>query len=680
MTDVPTTDLAPQRHLTLWTADLYHRLLTVLDEASERGVLDRDELVQRFSFLESIGGDLAELAQARLDDQRSVDFVALAEELEDDMAAEPPLARVRDAFGDRLAADLIVAAATAERDGRIGALYSILQVASDAGRPCIGLLALLYGRESSEIAAMAAQLAAGGFVLLEHSDDLRDEQTIRVPPAVLHALEGSHDPGGGVELHSSEPDLQSLVLPDDVIQRLHRAATLAKYGAVQAIVLRGSTGTGRRSALAAMAGRAGRRLLVAPHGADLAPAVAVLTGSWLAWTTEPGLGELQVVQRPSVTPVLGVITGTRGAVRVEHADNVAVIDLPRPGPLGRRELWTRVGLPAADETLEDISARYLLTGGMIETIAGRAAAIAAIDGRPLVEVDDVRKAGQDIGRQRLEALADLLPAVPDELGPVLRGSTEAGLQALVLRCTHRERLGAAIGGSVASQITTGVRALLSGPSGTGKTLAARWLGTELRLDVYRADLASLVDKYIGETERRLDELFTRAEELDVLLLIDEGDALMTQRTDVRSSTDRYANLETDYLLQRLEAYRGIVLITTNAPHLVDTAFRRRLDVSITFGPPGPAERREIWRQHLPVNHQVDPVQLTTFADECRLTGGQIRNAAIHAALLALDAGRPVDTDIVRRSIEREFALAGRSSPLATPAATMSPYQVARART
>src|SRR5205823_12499402 len=121
----------------------------------------------------------------------------------------------------------------------------------------------------------------------------------------------------------------------------------------------------------------------------------------------------------------------------------------------------------------------------------------------------------------------------------------------------------------------GVRALLSGPSGTGKTLAARLLASALRMDIYRVNLASVVNKYIGETEKNLDRVFAQAEELDVILLLDEGDALLTQRTSVQNSNDRYANLETNYLLQRLESYEGILLVTTNARDRIDGAFQRR---------------------------------------------------------------------------------------------------------
>src|SRR5262249_40443285 len=147
-------------------------------------------------------------------------------------------------------------------------------------------------------------------------------------------------------------------------------------------------------------------------------------------------------------------------------------------------------------------------------------------------------------------------------------------------------------------------AMFSGPSGTGKTLAARVLASQLQMDLYRVDLAAVVNKYIGETERNLNEVLSRAEELDVILLLDEGDALMTRRTDVSNANDRYANLETNYLLQRLEVYEGIIIITTNAAQRIDSAFMRRLDVVVDFGKPDVEERRRLWLKHLPPQNQI----------------------------------------------------------------------------
>src|SRR6185503_10109577 len=202
------------------------------------------------------------------------------------------------------------------------------------------------------------------------------------------------------------------------------------------------------------------------------------------------------------------------------------------------------------------------------------------------------------------------------------------------RCRHRESLQEQ-GGNGAN---AGVRALLSGPSGTGKTLAARLLGATLQMDLYRVALSSVVNKYIGETEKNLNLVFSRAEELDVILLLDEGDALLTQRTSVQTSNDRYANLETNFLLQRLESFEGILIVTTNAGDRIDNAFQRRMDMLINFPAPDALGRWAIWQLHLPPTHEVDSWFLEEAAGRCSLNGGQIRNAALHASLLALEDG------------------------------------------
>jgi SpoVK/Ycf46/Vps4 family AAA+-type ATPase len=210
----------------------------------------------------------------------------------------------------------------------------------------------------------------------------------------------------------------------------------------------------------------------------------------------------------------------------------------------------------------------------------------------------------------------------------------------------------------------GVRALFTGPSGTGKTLTARYLAAQLNLDVYRVDLAAVVNKYIGETERNLDRVLARAEELDIVLLLDEGDALMTRRTEVSNANDRYANLETNFLLQRLEIFDGIVVFTTNAGSRIDNAFLRRIDVTVDFVPPDADQRWQLWLAHLPSEHRADPAVVQDIARRCVITGGQIRNATLHATLLALERGGPVDDADVIAALRREYRRIGASFPLA----------------
>jgi SpoVK/Ycf46/Vps4 family AAA+-type ATPase len=217
-------------------------------------------------------------------------------------------------------------------------------------------------------------------------------------------------------------------------------------------------------------------------------------------------------------------------------------------------------------------------------------------------------------------------------------------------------------GDLPGGLNRGVRALFEGPSGTGKTLAARVLAAELGLDLYRVDLASVVNKYIGETEKNLSRILSRAEDLDVVLLLDEGDSLMSRRTEVKSAHDRYANLETNYLLQRLETYTGIVIVTTNVGHAIDTAFRRRLDVVVKFHLPDTQERWRLWQVHLPANHAVPLEDLEGIAVRCQMTGGQIRNAAIQAAMLALSRSREtILSEDLQDAIQIEYRKAGAAS-------------------
>jgi SpoVK/Ycf46/Vps4 family AAA+-type ATPase len=200
-------------------------------------------------------------------------------------------------------------------------------------------------------------------------------------------------------------------------------------------------------------------------------------------------------------------------------------------------------------------------------------------------------------------------------------------------------------------------------------LAAKLLAAELGMDLYRVDLGAVVNKYIGETEKNLHRVLSTAEELDVVLLLDEGDALLGNRTEVKSANDRYANLETNYLLQRLESYQGIVVVTTNVGEHIDKAFQRRMDVVVSFVRPGPEERWHIWRLHLPEDHTVDPDHLEDVAIRCALTGGQIRNAAVHATLLALDQDRAVGAVDLDQAIEDEYRKAGATSPFDRPSPT-----------
>jgi hypothetical protein len=339
------------------------------------------------------------------------------------------------------------------------------------------------------------------------------------------------------------------------------------------------------------------------------------------------------------------------------------ITLGPPGPADRRALWLTRGVNAAPADLDEIVCRFLVTPGNIYRTLPMAAAEAKAAGRDRVAAADVQAASRTLNRQVLETLSTPPDPLHQDAAPVLTPAAGAELEFLLIRCRHREEIQSAVGPAFHGNINRGVRALSSGPSGTGKTLAARYLAARLQLDLYRLDLSAVVNKYIGETERNLDQVLSRAEGLDVVLLLDEGDALMARRTDVSNSNDRYANLETNFLLQRLETFEGTVIVTTNTSNSIDTAFLRRLDATIEFIPPDAGQRWQIWQSHLPTHHQVSPALLEEIARRCALTGGRIRNASLHATLRAVKRRAQVGDTEVLEALALEYRRMGATSPL-----------------
>src|SRR5262249_1072819 len=214
------------------------------------------------------------------------------------------------------------------------------------------------------------------------------------------------------------------------------------------------------------------------------------------------------------------------------------------------------------------------------------------------------------------------------------------LHRIAAHVRHRAKVYEDWGFAARSSRGPGISALFAGPSGTGKTMAAEVLAGELRLDLYRIDLSSVVSKYIGETEKNLRRVFDAAEQSGAILLFDEADALFGKRSEVKDSHDRYANIEVSYLLQRMEAYRGLAILTTNLRNALDPAFVRRIRFVIQFPFPDAVQRAEIWRRIFPAATPTDGLDHARLA-KLNVPGGNIRNIAMNAAFLAADRGEPV---------------------------------------
>jgi SpoVK/Ycf46/Vps4 family AAA+-type ATPase len=199
----------------------------------------------------------------------------------------------------------------------------------------------------------------------------------------------------------------------------------------------------------------------------------------------------------------------------------------------------------------------------------------------------------------------------------------------------------------------GITALFSGTSGTGKTMAAGVLANMLGLDLFRIDIATVVSKYVGETEKNLRRIFDAAEDGGAILLFDEADALFGKRSEVHDSHDRYANIEVSYLLQRMENYRGLAILSTNMKGALDPAFTRRIRFMLEFPFPDPKSRAEIWKRVFPPRTPLDPLDINRLA-KLNIAGGNIRNIAVYASFLAADEGTPVNMSHIKRAAQVEY--------------------------
>ncbi|MBO0899207.1 ATP-binding protein [Cellulomonas sp. zg-ZUI222] len=323
----------------------------------------------------------------------------------------------------------------------------------------------------------------------------------------------------------------------------------------------------------------------------------------------------------------------------------------------RAERWAAMTGPDV-ATADVVSLR--MTPEEIVRVGRRARADAARDSRD-VDVDDVRRTARRLGgaagsRVRTQGTAATL----DDL--VLPDHTRREVERLVAWARHRDDVLALGDLHGKGGKGTGISALFSGSPGTGKTLAAHVVADTLGMDLFQVDLSSVVDKYIGETEKNLERVFRQAESLNAVLFFDEADALFGSRSAVTDAKDRYANQEVAYLLQRMEAAEGLTILATNLRGNLDPAFARRLHFMVHFPDPDVPTRRALWQHHLaqlPATDPEDPVDLDLLAETVEVCGGDIRNVVLAATYDAVTGGVPLGMRHVRAATEREIAKLGR---------------------
>jgi hypothetical protein len=353
--------------------------------------------------------------------------------------------------------------------------------------------------------------------------------------------------------------------------------------------------------------------------------------------------------------LLLVTTRERGRVADRPA---ALFEVAKPTPAEQRALWSEAldagGLgpaPVAAPTIERLVSQFDMGAAAIDAacLVAQAEPDAAADpGRALWD------ACRAHARPRLDDLAQRIEigAGWDDL--VLPEVQLNMLREIAVHVRQRAKVYEAWGFASKGGRGLGVSALFAGTSGTGKTMAAEVLAATLRLDLYRIDLSCVISKYIGETEKNLRRVFDAAEEAAAILLFDEADAIFGKRSEVKDSHDRYANIEVSYLLQRMEAYRGLAILTTNMKTALDAAFLRRIRFVVQFPYPEATQREAIWCRAFPPGTPTEGLDLQKLA-RLNVAGGNIRNIAINAAFLAAEAGGPVRMGEIMRAARSEYA-------------------------
>jgi len=536
-------------------------------------------------------------------------------------------------------------------------------------------------RLSNETArALATELDAGaastigGVLLPAKEGDLASAASYVVPRRVRAYLAGRDEVDplvarvGGLLVAGHEP-----LLDDRQRQAQDTLARALDERGPLLVVLEGPEGVGRTAAVAHAAAESDRvavELDLTRHDARAATLDAVVHAWWRECMLRCGVAlvanchALADDERRRLAMLLDRLPGVvvaiapPGGLDLRLGRPVLRVRFPIPDAATRHRLWARAAGDGSDLDLELLAGRYQLGAGAIDRSV-RAARVLTDEG-PITTAAVVAGVRSTVA-ERLGEVAVHVPVAGGWDDLVLPEETLDQIGLLVSRVRHGHRVLDVWGFGRGLARGRGLAALLSGPPGTGKTLAAGIVARELDLDLYQVDLSRVLSKWIGETEKQLAALFDAAEAGHALLLFDEADSLFAKRTEVKGATDRYANLEVNYLLQRIEAFGGVTLLTTNFDTSIDPAVRRRLAAHITFSAPNLDERERLWRRMVPAEAPVagDLDFGRLAAKYPRFTGGHIRNAALGAAFRAAAQGGPLSMEVLERAARAEYEAMGR---------------------
>ncbi len=377
-----------------------------------------------------------------------------------------------------------------------------------------------------------------------------------------------------------------------------------------------------------------------------------------------GLDGLEPVERNRVLRALEprrertlMIAPTTTAATALGDRTVLLVEAAMPSFGERHRAWA--DLSGAPDT-RDVAAKFRLSTSQIEEASAVAQLAAKMRGAGSAEAVDLDFGARQASSSRLGELAARIPPGYRWVDLVLPERQLELLQSISSYLRHRDRVLSDWGYEKSVAKTQGLKVLFAGESGTGKTMAAQVLAAELGLELFRVDLATIVSKYIGETEKNLDRIFSAADGSNAILFFDEADALFGKRSEVSDSHDRYANIEVAYLLQKMEQYAGAVILATNFRRNIDDAFVRRLDFVIDFPFPEVEDRKRIWRLLLPAEAPfAEDIDIDFLATRFKLSGGAIRNCSLSAAFQGAEQGDTIEMRHLVRAVAQEYGKQGR---------------------
>jgi hypothetical protein len=589
---------------------------------------------------------------------------------------------------DGLAVDALICLVAAEYDPYLRLLQRALQ--RESGKPWLelGTVAELLDlplRRMPELQRRFAADAALRRYSLVRVDDLGETPAVSLRVKVAERVAQFLVGGDGLPSHmtrsvQTEAYLDTLVpqpTAQAVAARVRRALTAGEPLVVE---ITGASGGGRRRFAAHVAGVLQRPLITVDlsslPASDLAYALgegereAHLAGAllcvanWDAQLPAPApVEEGQAAPPRQVPAVLRRFLQTQGGLvfltaqeREPQLEPVLHVAVPFPSPSQRaqllgRALETRLAIIAEEVDLSTVARRFALEPARLES-----AARAAVDlsGDAPISCGSLSEACRRQLRHDLASVAVRVTASHRWEDLVIPVDVYEGLREMIAYVRHGERVYDDWGFGARHSLSRGISALFSGPPGTGKTMCASVMARELDMELFRVDLSRVVSKWIGETEKNLGKVFDEASRSNAIILFDEADSLFAKRTEVKSSVDRYANLEVNFLLQKMEQFSGITILTTNLDEGIDAAFRRRLTFRLRFERPDAEARASLWTKAFPSScalaPDVDPMELGLRYE---MSGGNIRNAAVRAAFLAATEERVVDMNLCLLAAERE---------------------------